>query len=556
MLKKKYIYTLLITFLFIIYYINKVEVNKNAIIEIYDENNEEISLILNNNKTSKTSLERLDDKYINIILSIEDKSFYKHSGIDVKRILYCSYSNIFNNTSYGASTITQQLIKNVYLNNEKSISRKIKEIILAKKLEKKLSKNEILELYLSCLYFGNNIYGINNACSYYYSKNLENITIKELISFVALWNSPSIYSANIDKWNSKKNKIAKELLENNIINYIEYLEATKYISLKINKEYTSSNRLYYIDHVIEEMKSLNINEKFYNPIKIYTKYNKNNEALIPTKKINVCSISINKDGYITSLIGNSSYFDSEYNIATKGKRDIGSTIKPLLYYEALKCGINNTYVSEPYTFIYNNENVTITNSSGIYYGKIAMREALAVSDNIYAMKTHLYLGTNTLKNHLKKYGIDAKSIPSLALGSVGLSLLDLTKIYFQFFQNGYYAEPICIYKISIRNNTFYKPKLKIINDVLLCQKIKELLEAPFDTTISHATCSSISKYLEMKCYGKSGLTDYDSYMIGFSDKTLVACWCGDINNEPLIEYEYKKLPKEYFVKLMNLVTLQ
>ena len=125
MLKKKYIYTLLITFLFIIYYINKVEVNKNAIIEIYDENNEEISLILNNNKTSKTSLERLDDKYINIILSIEDKSFYKHSGIDVKRILYCSYSNIFNNTSYGASTITQQLIKNVYLNNEKSISLRL-----------------------------------------------------------------------------------------------------------------------------------------------------------------------------------------------------------------------------------------------------------------------------------------------------------------------------------------------------------------------------------------------------------------------------------------------
>ena len=163
MLKKKYIYTLLITFLFIIYYINKVEVNKNAIIEIYDENNEELSLILNNNKTSKTSLEKIDDKYINIILSIEDKSFYKHSGIDIKRILYCSYSNIFNNTSYAPSTITQQLIKNVYLNNEKSISRKIKEIILAKKLEKKLSKNEILELYLSCLYFGNNIYGINNT---------------------------------------------------------------------------------------------------------------------------------------------------------------------------------------------------------------------------------------------------------------------------------------------------------------------------------------------------------------------------------------------------------
>ena len=96
--------------------------------------------------------------------------------------------------------------------------------------------------------------------------------------------------------------------------------------------------------------------------------------------------------------------------------------------------------------------------------------------------------------------------------------------------------------------------LSLINKWIFWKK--ELLEAPFDTTISHATCSSISKYLEMKCYGKSGLTDYDSYMIGFSDKTLVACWCGDINNEPLIEYEYKKLPKEYFVKLMNLVTLQ
>lgn len=553
MMKKVAFWLVIVLFIIILLKIKNMPISSNSQIIILDCNNEEIAYINNGHKTNKESLDKIKDEYIAYILFIEDKSFYKHNGFDIKRLIKSIYNNLTNQSKEGASTITQQYIKNTYLTNEKSLFRKAKELILAIKLENELSKDEILSEYLSCLYFGNNIYGISNACKYYFNKDISLINKQEMISLIALWNAPSIYSNNLIKWNKKKNIIANTLYNNGLINNEDLLNITKDLTLDINTEYINSNRLFYIDQVINEFNTLNIKTSFNTPIYIKTEYDKNTEKIQSTLDINYSIISTNRDGYITSCIGDKDYYNSSYNIAINGNRDIGSTIKPLLYYEAIKCGFRyKKYVSEEYNFEFNNEEISIVNNSNSYYGLIGMDHALAVSDNIYAIKTHIRLGMNTLVYHLKKYGIKSNPIPSLALGSVGMSLKNLNDIYSQFFNNGVYTKSRFIKEIIIKNKLYKYSSNKLnINNKDICNEIKNMLANTFNIQIPHSTGNSIAHLLNSKCYGKSGLTDYDSYMIGFNEDNLVSVWCGDINNLKLENSEYKRLPKELFYKMIN-----
>jgi membrane peptidoglycan carboxypeptidase len=540
--------------LFFNYIFSTTNINTNPKILILDDKDDEIVYLINGNKSNLIT--DINDKFVELLLFIEDKDFYNHNGFSVKRIFKSMYKNITKNTKEGASTITQQYIKNTYLSNEKTIFRKLKEIYLSIKIENQLDKNTILNEYLSCIYFGNNIYGIHNASLYYFNKNINLLTINEKISLIALLNAPSIYSNNLDEWNKKKNAYSLLLYENRLISEAEFIEASNDIILYINENYINSNKCYYIDQVMLEFNKLDLKEKFGKTVIIKTKYNKNSELIKSDLDINYSAISANKDGYITSIIGDKNYNKSTFNIAINGFRDIGSTIKPLLYYEAIKCGLKDmTHYSEPYSFKYNNEIINISNSSSNYYhSNIDMKTAIATSDNIYAVKTHLTLGMNTLVYNLKKYNIKASPIPSLALGSIGMSLIDLVKIYTQFFNSGYYTNLRYIESLIINDIQHnYKASKKLISEPNICDEIKDMLGYVFSGSIKFATSSSIGRKLKTKCYGKSGLTDFDSYMIGFNEESIVGVWSGDINNNPLINSEYKKLPKELFCNLINIL---
>lgn len=547
---------LIIPFVFILLLLvavcgNKASINPRII--VLDENDEEIVYLNNLNKTSTVDIEDLQDKYIEYILWIEDKDFYKHSGFSIPRILKSILNNLFHSQKQGGSTITQQYVKNTYLSNKKSIGRKLKEIYLSIKLENNMTKDEILSEYLSALYFGNNVYGLSNAARYYFDKNIKELTDQEMISFIALWNAPTVYSNHLDKWNQKKNSLADTLLKKGILDSQTYQSVIRDIKLNLNPDFLNSNRSYFIDQVISEFKKLTIRANFNEVIRIKTYYNPNTEDVASELNTDYALLSLNRQGYFTACIGDRNYTESSYNIAINGKRDIGSTIKPLLYYEAIKCGLGDSvFQSELYSFSYRKEIITVSNSSNHYFNSIDMRTALAVSDNIYATKMHLKLGMNTLVNHLKKYNIEAKPYPSLALGSVGLSLKQLISIYFQFFSEGKYVYPKFIYEIEV-NGKVFQTKAEIIQmgDKKICNQLKEMMASVFDTSIPYATCNSIAARLNTKCYGKSGLTDYDSYMIGFDENHLVAVWSGDIENDELLNPEYKRLPKELFWKTIN-----
>ena len=424
-MKKKLIILSTIFFIFFILFLfffqpleSISDIHTTPELSITDSQDEEIIHYIQNHKTTPVNLSKMSEKNIAILLDIEDKDFYKHSGFNITRICKTIFSNIIHRESSGASTITQQYIKNTYLNNNKSIWRKIKELYYAIKLEQVASKEEILSGYLNCIYLGNDVYGIANGAKYYFNTNYSTLTIQQMVTLVALLNAPTYYSNNIDELENKKNALLKVLLNDHIITQEEYSLAVKPIEFQYNPNLYSSNLLYFADGVLKEYTSLNLNPKFNKMITIKTRYQKsmNNSQFYSTA--NYASIAVDKDGYILSIIGDKDYYTSSFNIAAQGKRDIGSTIKPILYYEALKCGYTpkTSYYSGPYSFTYHNEIVTIKNNASIYpYSHISMKEALATSDNIYAMKTHQAIGFKTLANHLKKYNIVASSLTSLAL---------------------------------------------------------------------------------------------------------------------------------------------
>lgn len=534
--------------------------NYNAY-EIYDKNNNLTAILQNDHNISTLTFEEIPKKFIEILLFLEDKSFYKHSGFDIYRIGKTIFTNLFNNERYGASTITQQYIKNVYLSNNKNLIRKIKEIILSISLEKNTNKNEILTAYLATIYLGNGQYGIKNAATFYFNKTLSQLSINEIILLCTILRAPNYYNplSNINTCLKKKDELLKHLRKNNIISEYEFSTSYNYkYILKLNEE--ALNKSYFIDLVKNELKRHHNEFDFEEKIKVYTSYNPLFEHINPNN-INgdIAVIIADNNNNLEYILGGASYKKNNYNIAYLGKRDIGSTIKPLLYYEALKCGYNidKKYVSKPLTITYNDVNYTFNNYGNIYPKMpINMRYALATSDNIYAVKTHLDLGMKTLANHLKLYGIEALSIPSLALGSVSMSLSKLVEIYSCINNNGWYQ------RLNIINYLEHKgTKKAIINSKtkLLDEKytkiLKELMKGMFDTTIAeNVTGRNMTAKLKTTFMGKSGLTDYDSYMIGFNNSYIIGCWSGYIDNKKLTNQELKATPKKLFIDYANLTT--
>lgn len=548
-------FLLIFFLLFIFKPINSLaDVQKNPEIIITDAQGDEIMHLINNHKITPIELGNMNPRNTDILLHIEDQTFYQHSGFNIQRIFKTIATNISENEMHGASTITQQYIKNIYLSNAKSWSRKLKELYFSIKLEQCASKDEILTGYLNCIYLGNDIYGIANASTYYFNKSYIDLSIKEMLSLVALLNAPSYYSNHLEAWENRKKLLAKVLLDDNVISKEEYVDIIQPTKFTIQKRIYASSLQYFVDATLKEFSKIAIKADFNEKIIIKTRYSKSMNDIDIKTAANIASIAVDSEGFVLSCIGDKDYVESTYNIALNGKRDIGSTIKPLLYYEALKCGytVSSKHFSGPYSFWYHKEQMSFESTS-YAYDFIDMRTALATSDNIYAIKTHLDIGTKTLANHLKKYGLSTESLPSLALGSVGMSLNQLARIYSQFFTSGEYLTFKYIDTIKTNGKTVFTSHKGSTNlgrgDYF--QKIRSIMDGMFDSTIAHATGASISTSLKVKCYGKTGLTDFDSYMVGFSDDVLIAVWAGYIDNQALIDADIKRLPKQIFVEQMN-----
>ena len=545
------------------------DISKLSRITMYDDQGEIFYEISNLHESGYVKLENISQNIIKTFIEIEDKRFYQHKGYDVKRIIKAILNNIKSDNIIGASTITQQYVKNIYLSNEKTLKRKLKELYFSMKLEAIYSKNQILEGYLNTIYFNHGIYGIYDACIYYFNKEPINISIAEASVLAAIIKAPSTYSPidNYEKNKERKEIILKTLYKNNVITKKEYLDSlSEKITITKTKNQRYSNAvLFYKDIVLSEIKNFALKGQ---NIDIYTSFNSELNCFVEDyiKKNKVSSevgiIVLDNDGNIVSST-NKDYYSYPLNTTINSGRMIGSTIKPMIYYAALNNGMSaiSKFTSEPTTFYINQKPYTFKNYNNQYQNeKITMGYALATSDNIYAVKTHLYIGSKKLINFLNKFDVKVKdNYPSLALGTVDMSLLKLSTIYNTLSRMGTYSNPKTIQYIKINNKKYFLDTPKEENKLSYSNSyiISELLTNTFDINLGgniSVTGRSIAEDLKTKVSGKTGLTDFDSYMIGYNPLYTVGIWTGNLDGTLLTDSSSKNFPKKAFLNIMNHLT--
>lgn len=550
---------ILLSISFVIIFLNytfKISVNVPKVqnIEIYDRNDNLVIKLNNQNKQSYVTIDNISKNLINAIITIEDKKFYKHHGVDALRIGGAIISNIKSNKlGEGASTITQQYARMVYLTNDKTYKRKIEEIMIAINLERKYTKDEILEAYLNSLYFDHGIYGIEDASQFYFGISAKDLTLSQSAILASIPKGPSIYSPikNFEKNKERKELILKELLNDKIININQYNEAINE-EIKFNKTISKNDPLYspyFQDIIINELKKLSLPDDKDLIIKTTLDLNLNKIMLNSLNKyfpldseLQVAIIAMNpSNGEVLNVIGGKSYLESTYNRAYQSLRQPGSTIKPFLYYEALQNGFTpiSKFYSSKTNFTYDGKVYSPKNYLDIYPNQdVTLAYALATSDNIYAVKTHLFLGTNKLYNRLLNLGFTSKinNNPSLALGTSEVYFNELIQAYAKIASLGKDIKANYIKEIKdTEGNLLYKSNEEFnqILDKTTCYILSETMTNIFDNNLAiniNVTGSKISSMLSKKYAAKSGSTDTDNLMIGYNNKIVLGIWCGYDDN--------------------------
>ena len=535
--------------------------NANAF-SVFDNKNNLV--FQGNGNDSWVSLDNCNDNIINATISVEDKNFYKHFGFDFPRIAKAMMVNLSSRSiKQGASSITQQYAKNLFLDFEQSWKRKWKEMWLTYELEAHYTKDEILEGYLNTINYGHGMYGISNASKYYFDKDVKELTLAEASILAGIPNSPSDYSP-VDNYSLSKErqKVVLNRMYNN--GYISEDEMNNAINEKLvfkNEDFGNglSSLIYYNDAVMAELNSINSIPKSYldtGNIRIYTTLDVDAQKSLEqgleknavNKKVETSKVMMNpKDGSIIALIGGINYGNSQFNRAINSYRQPGSTVKPFLYYRALENGFtpSTTFFSKETTFYFDNKQTySPKNYGGIYANKeISLASAIAYSDNIFAVKTHLFLGEDELYDTLRKVGVTSKmeKSPSLALGTYEISIYELTAAYSTLANGGKKVDPHLITKVVDKmGNVLYEysePKEEIVLDSDITFLISELLTGTYDVNLvdyTYPTCFSMASSITHKYAIKTGSTDTDSWVVGYTPEIVFASWAGydDSSNIP------------------------
>ncbi|MFV0275228.1 MAG: transglycosylase domain-containing protein [Bacilli bacterium] len=515
-----------------------------------------------NGTSSWVSIDNINENLIHATLSVEDKNFYKHQGFDYLRLASAMTTNIMTmSKKEGASTITQQYAKILYLTYNKTWKRKIEEAWITMRIESHYTKDEILEGYLNTINYNHGAYGIENASKYYFNKSAKDLTLAESSMLAGIPKAPSHYSplVNYEKAKSRQKIILELMRKNGYITEEEkndaYNEELEFYS-KWN-DYDLDTLQYYSDAVSKELESLDViptsliengGIKIYTYLDLDTQKNleKNIKKELKDKDLQSASIVMNpNNGSVIALAGGKDFKESEFNRAVSSKRQIGSTIKPFLYYGALEAGFtpSTTFLSEKTTFTFaKSKTYSPNNYNNKYPNKdITLLTALTYSDNIYAVKTHLFLGQDTLVNTLNRAGIDSvrETNPSLALGAEEINMMELIEGYASFANGGYKINPHLISKIEDKNGKvlyenkeskeliFNKSNVFILNEIMSnCYSYKMV-------DYSSPTCLSIAPRLTNKYAIKTGSTDADSWIVGYNNNLITAVWTGYDDNTDL-----------------------
>lgn len=547
----------------------------NQEIAIFNENNEQVVSKVNDKTTIE--IEEIPNHVINAFISIEDKKFFEHNGLNYKRIIKAMMNNVKSRSfKEGASTISQQLIKNTHLTNEKTISRKIKEMLLTKKLEKEFTKKDILETYLNVIYFGENSYGIESASKKYFNKSTKDLTVAEAATLAGIIKSPYTYSPITNKENclNRRNLVLSEMLKDGKITQIQY-QAAKEEPLEVVEQLNqkTENDLYIKATINEAKNILKMDDKELrlSGVKIYSYLNNDIQNVLQEIANNNENYHTNSFGNINDslliVIDNKNYSvsgfagKSKYDL-TNFKRQPGSAIKPVLVYAP---ALENGLIS-PDTLIYDEEvdygGYSPKNVGGEYLGYVSVTDCISKSLNVPAVKVLDYVGINTAKKFSENFGIKFSKEDNglaIALGGFteGITLKDLTNSYLPFANGGNYDTAKFVRKILDKNGKIlYEHKVaenKIIGEDTAYLMTDMLCEATKTGT------SKKLKYLPYSVAGKTGTVaikgtnnNTDAYSIAYTTNHTIGVWIGNYANEKEFVLEGKNNGGTFATNMINL----
>ncbi len=556
------------------YFAPTLDIKNSGHFYIYDSKE---NLVYQGSSSSRwVDLEDVSPYIIDAVISVEDKNFYKHNGFDYLRIIKVFFSNLANREIVaGASTISQQYIKNLYLDFDKKWSRKIEEAWLTLKLEVHYDKDQILEGYLNTINYGQGNYGIENAANYYFNKSAKDVTLEEALILAGIPKSPYYFNP-VTSYESAKNRaliVAQAMVKNKKLTEEEYNNLFKE-EVNIYGKKSENNLqtlMYYQDAVYDELHTLESvpdslietgGLKIYTALDMYTQKAMEESMLREmneTGDLQVASVAIDpKTGNVLGLIGGVDYAKSQYNRAIDAERQVGSTMKPLLYYAALENGMtsSSTFLSEPTNFVFaNNQTYSPENYNGKYGNQnITMAAAISYSDNIYAVKTHLFLGENVLVDTAKKMGIRKSLDPivSLPLGTVELSMLDYANAYTTLASGGYKREISFITRVEdLDGHVLYEKKKKdnLVLEPSYVYILNEMLTSTYNSAFidyNTPTVLSIAGKISRKYAVKTGTTGTDCYMVGYNPDIMMMVWNGYDDNRA-VENKLGNISKNMWV---------
>lgn len=498
------------------------------------------------------ALEDISHYVIDATLAIEDRRFYDHAGFDLKGMARAVVVNVQSMSArQGASTLTQQLARNLYLTHERTWQRKLKEAIYTAQLEMKYSKDEILGMYLNQIYYGHGSYGIEAAAMMYFDKHASELSLAESAMLAGIPKGPKYYSPYLNMKNAKDRQyvILEAMKEGGSITeeQAEAAYAEVLAFQPMGAEQQEGFAPYFRDYIrylaVEEY---GIDESLLNEggITIYTTLDQEAQAAAEEsiKKVmpenseeQAALIAIDpRNGYIKAMVGGRDYKTNQYNRVFASTRQPGSAFKPFLYLTALQSGFMTPvtrFKSEPTVFSYDEGRKTYEpHNYGDKYVEdyIDMRAAISGSDNIYAVNTIMTVGADKVIETARKLGVKSpmSPVPSLALGTFPVSPFEMASAYGAFANAGVRVEPVAILRIEDRKgNVLYEAKHQEKQVITPAEAyvMTSLLESVFD---EGGTAHRVSAAIKRPVAGKTGTTATDAWLVGYTPELVAAVWVG------------------------------
>ena len=547
----------------------------SAITKIFSEEGEVIGEFFYE-KREVVSLDRVPNHLIQAFVSGEDARFFQHKGLDYLAILRALYRNIFSGEIVqGGSTITQQVVKSLLLSPEKKFARKIREAILAYRIEKYLTKEEILFLYLNQIYLGHGAYGISAAAENYFGKTIEELNLAESTLLAGLPQAPSKNSPYQHPQQAKKRQlyILNRMVEEGFISstemdkiaktlyiirakdkpsiekaphFVEYIR--RYVEEKYGKDALYKNGLQVFSTIDLQFQKA-AQEAVELGLKEIEKREKYPSAAMPLTPEGALICFDLETGYVKVMVGGRDFRKSQFNRAIQARRQTGSAFKPIIYASALDKGYTpaSIIIDAPILFEWGNQKWRPKNFEGKFLGPTTLRNALTHSVNVVTVKIAQDVGVDYIRDYAKKLGINSPLYHelSMALGSSSLSLFELTRAYAVFANQGRSFKPLFIKKILDRDGNLLEENLPSFyfedserGEPVITPQTAFLITYLMQGVVQHGT-GWRARSLGRPVAGKTGTTDQfmDAWFIGYTPDFITGVWVGFDEERSLGENE-------------------